>query len=153
LTTPAAAPEEIGKLLDRLAAPDGAGWSGTYRLVGSGADLLLLHFRETLDELADVQLQLRRSLPGALLRLESDYTSVTETGPHQATADAAQQAVPGSAEYRGLLQEAAAAEQASAHMRTRLYPRPPDACDALHQLLPDVEAARTSGQLVRPADR
>jgi hydrogen peroxide-dependent heme synthase len=118
--------QEIGELLDRLAAPDGAGWSGTYRLVGGGADLLLLHFRETLDELADVQLQLRRSLPGTLLRLESDYTSVTETGLHQATADVAQQAAPGSAEYRRLLQEAAAAERASPHMQTRLYPRPPE---------------------------
>ncbi|CAN5625247.1 hypothetical protein BH23GEM10_BH23GEM10_10710 [soil metagenome] len=94
--------------------------------MGGGADLLLLHFRETVDELADVQLQLRRSRPGALLRLEHDYTSVTETALYQATSEAARTAAPGSAEFRRVLQEAADAELASTHIRTRLYPQPPE---------------------------
>jgi hydrogen peroxide-dependent heme synthase len=117
---------EARELLDALAVPDGAGWSGTYRLVGGGADLLVVHFRASLDELADVQLRLRRSWPGSLLRLESDYTSVTEAALYHATADAAGQAAPGSAGYIRLLQEAVEVERASPHIRTRLYPQPPE---------------------------
>jgi chlorite dismutase len=114
-------------LLEELSEPAGAGWSGSWRLVGGGADLMFIHFRETLDQLADVQLRVRRSPVGPLLQLVYDYTSVTETGLYQATAEAVQEAEPGSAEFRRLLQEATAAEAASPHVRTRLYPEPPAA--------------------------
>jgi hydrogen peroxide-dependent heme synthase len=117
--------DEAQTLLTRLATPSGAGWSGAYRLIGGGADLLLLHFRESLEELADVQLELRRSRPGMLLRLQYDYTSVTERAVYEATAEAARQAGPGSAEFTRLVEDAVAAERGSGHVRNRLYPRPP----------------------------
>jgi hydrogen peroxide-dependent heme synthase len=102
------------------------GWSGAYQLVGGGADLMFVHFRETLDELAAAELQLRRSALGSLLHLEYDYTSVTEAGLYHATATAAAQAEPRSKEFRQLIEEEAAAERASPHVHTRLYPRVPD---------------------------
>jgi hydrogen peroxide-dependent heme synthase len=114
-------------LMAELAAPPAAGWSGAYQLVGGGADIMFIHFRETLDDLAAVELRLRRSRLGALLRLEYDYTSVTEAGLYHATAEAARQAEPGSEEYHRLLDEDAAAERASPHVQTRLYPVVPQA--------------------------
>jgi hydrogen peroxide-dependent heme synthase len=117
---------ELRELLEALHDPDTAGWSGAYRLIGGGADLMLLHFRPSLDELADVQLQLRRSTPGSVLRLEADYTSVTEVALYQATADAAQQAAPGSMEYSRMLDEALEAERGGQHVTARLYPQPPE---------------------------
>jgi hydrogen peroxide-dependent heme synthase len=113
-------------VLDALAQPEGDGWSGAYHLVGGGADIMLVHFRPTLDELAAAALRLRRSRLGPLLRLEYDYTSVTEAGLYHATAQVAEQAKPGSPEYYRLLEEEAAAERASPHVHTRLYPKVPE---------------------------
>lgn len=107
-------------------ADGAAGWSAAFRLIGGGADVMLIHFRESLDELADVQLSLRRSAAGPMLRLEYDYTSVTEAGLYSATAQAAEEAEPRSKEYQRLLSEMVEAEAASPHIRTRLYPDVPD---------------------------
>ena len=113
------------ELFAGLAKPKGAGWSAAYRLIGGGADLMLIHFRETLDELADVQLALRRSRLGALLHVAYDFTSVTEAGLYHASAEAAAESRGDMKKYQALLDEAAAAEGASDHVRSRLYPEPP----------------------------
>jgi chlorite dismutase len=116
---------EAAELFASLAKPEGAGWSAAFRLVGGRADLMLIHCRQTLDELADVQLAVRRSRLGALLYVEYDFTSVTEVGLYHASADAAEEARGDLKKYQALLEEAAAAEGASPHVRTRLYPEPP----------------------------
>jgi hydrogen peroxide-dependent heme synthase len=102
------------------------GWSGAYQLVGGGADVMFVHFRQTLDELARVDMRLRRSRVGAAFRLDHDFLSVTEAGLYHATAEAAAQAKPLSKEYQALIDEAAAAELGSAHIQTRLFPRVPE---------------------------
>ncbi|HSJ26038.1 MAG TPA: hydrogen peroxide-dependent heme synthase [Longimicrobiales bacterium] len=116
---------EAADLMGELASPAGVGWSAVYQLVGGGADLMFLHFRETLDELGAAELRLRRSRPGGYLRTEYDFTSVTEAGLYHATADAASRAAPRSKEYYRLLEEEAAVELASPHVKTRLYPEIP----------------------------
>jgi hydrogen peroxide-dependent heme synthase len=125
----AAGVEELAQdaraLLAGLESPAEDGWSGAYQLVGGGADLMLVHFRATLDDLARAQLRVRRSALGPLLRIEYDYTSVTEAGLYHATAEAAQQAKPGSKEFLALIEAEAEAERASPHVQTRLYPRVP----------------------------
>lgn len=108
-----------------LECPDGGGWTAAFRLVGGGADWMVVHFRESLEALAAAGQRLRASRFGTTLRLEYDYTSVTEAGLYHATAEAAAEAEPGSPEFRRLLDAAAAAELASPHVRTRLYPDPP----------------------------
>ncbi|HUG39224.1 MAG TPA: hydrogen peroxide-dependent heme synthase [Longimicrobiales bacterium] len=113
-------------VLRSLATPASGGWTAAYRLVGGGADLMLIHFRPTLDELAAADLAIRRSPLGPLLRLEYDYTSVTEVGLYSATAQAAEEEAPGSTEYEALLDQLREAERGSAHIRTRLYPEVPD---------------------------
>ncbi len=118
--------DEAKALLGELASPEGAGWSAAFQLVGGGADFMLIHFRETPDALAEASLRIRRSALGPLLRLEYDYTSVTEAGLYQATADAAAQAKPGSDEFRRIIDEQAAAERGSRHVQLRLYPQVPD---------------------------
>ena len=118
--------EETMRLFERLAQPEAAGWSATFRLAGGGADVMLIHFRDSLDALADVQLEIRRSRPGTLLRLEYDFTSVTETGLYHVTAQAAEEAEPGSKQYYELIERLAEAEADSPHLRTRLYPDVPD---------------------------
>ncbi|HEX6135176.1 MAG TPA: chlorite dismutase family protein, partial [Longimicrobiales bacterium] len=122
----AAIASDAAAVLNAIAAPEGAGWSAPFRLVGGGADLMVVHFRDSLEGLAAAELRVRRSALGPLLRLEYEYLSVTEAGLYHATTEAAQQARPGSPEFRRLLDEAAAAELASAHVRSRLFPSIPD---------------------------
>ena len=118
--------EDTTSLMSRLAAP-ARGWSGVWQLVGGGADLMIVHFRETLDDLAAAEHAVRSSQLGSLLRGVYDYMSVTEAGLYHATAEAASEAKPGSKEFQRLIDEAAAAELASPHVQTRLFPTPPAA--------------------------
>jgi hydrogen peroxide-dependent heme synthase len=120
----AALRDEVRPLLNRR-EDTAAGWSDSFQLVGGGADLMLIHFRPTLDELGDVELGLRRARLGELLTLTYDYVSVTEAGLYHATAEAAREAQPGSKQYQQLIDEAAAAERASAHVQLRLFPQVP----------------------------
>lgn len=106
--------------------PEAEGWSRAFRLVGGGGDLLFVHFRPQLEQLADLQLELRRSQLGALLELEYDYLSVTEAGLYHATASVASEHDPGSESYDAALRERIEAEAASPHVRGRIYPRVPD---------------------------
>jgi hydrogen peroxide-dependent heme synthase len=116
---------EAGALMDELASPGEPGWSAAFQLIGGGADVMLVHFRETLDALGAVELRLRRSRFGGMLRSVYDYTSVTEAGLYGATAEAAADAAPGSKQFHAALAEMAAAELASPHIQARLYPQVP----------------------------
>ncbi len=113
-------------LFESWRAPDSGGWSAAFRLVGRGADWLFVHFRSSLDELAELQLQLRRSRFGEILDAEYDYLSVTEAGFYDLTAEAASAARPGSPEYQKRIAERLEAEAGSAYIRTRLYPEVPE---------------------------
>jgi hydrogen peroxide-dependent heme synthase len=108
-----------------LAAPGEPGWSAAFRLVGGGADFLLVHFRETLDALGTAELELRRSSLGGWFESVYDYTSVTEAGLYGATAEAAAESKPGSRAFTAKLEELAAAERASPNVHTRLFPEVP----------------------------
>ena len=117
---------EAAALFAELAEGADGGWSATFRLVGGGGDWLFVHFRPTLDELAEVQRRVSDSELGVHLVLQYDYLSVTEAGLYHATAQAAQEAKPGSDEYKRIIQEAMDAEAASAHVKSRLYPQVPE---------------------------
>jgi hydrogen peroxide-dependent heme synthase len=113
-------------LLDAICSPSEAGWSAAYQIVGGGADFMFVHFRESLDALGHVELELRSSDTGRLLHTEYDFTSVTEAGLYGATAQAAEAASPGSREFHSALNELAEAERASPHIQARLFPIVPD---------------------------
>jgi len=114
-------------LFGQLAASAGEGWSEPVRLVGAGgADWMFIHFRPTLEELAEVQRTVATSPLAPFLTLAFEYLSVTEAGLYHATADAAKEFDPASEEYRQRLAEVSAAEAASDHVKSRLYPKVPE---------------------------
>jgi hydrogen peroxide-dependent heme synthase len=114
----------VGDLLSGLAAPE-EGWSAAFRLVGKGGDLLVLHFRPTLDGIAEAELAVRRSWLGLVSEVTYDFLSVTEAGLYHATAESAREAKPGTPQYEAAIRERSEAEAASPHVRSRLYPTVP----------------------------
>lgn len=121
---------EAAAALAELAAP-AEGWSGVVQLVGSEADVMLVHFRPTLDALGEAQRRFART--GLFDELQPVYSflSVTEAGMYNLTAKLARDARArggkvGDAEYNAALERNLAAERASDHVQKRLYPRPPE---------------------------
>jgi chlorite dismutase len=111
-------------------ATPAAGWSCFARLIGSSSDLMAIHFRESLDELARVQDSFAASAVAKEMELSYSFLSVTEAGLYHITAELARAAgarggAVGDAEYNRALADRAAAERESAHIRRRLYPELP----------------------------
>ena len=108
------------------------GWSAVVSLVGSEADVMLIHFRPTLDALGQVQREVAAEPFADFLEPVYSFLSITEAGLYHVTAELAKAAEArggkvGDDAYRAALTERSAAERASAHVRRRLYPEvPPD---------------------------
>ena len=106
------------------------GWSVVVQLIGSMADLMVIHFRPTLDAIGEVQ-RIVESLPiSDHLDLEYAFLSVTEAGLYHLTAKLAQEAAArggtvGDETYLAAMGERAAAERSAGHVQRRLYPPPP----------------------------
>jgi chlorite dismutase len=118
---------EAEQALDAARTPPAGGWSAVVPLVGSRADVMLVHFRPTLDDIGDVQ----RSLASVELfdHLRSVYTflSVTEAGLYHASAQLAAEAdsrggAVGDATHREAMRVRVEAERASPHVQRRLFP-------------------------------
>jgi chlorite dismutase len=104
-----------------------AGWSCCARLIGSTADLMVIHFRDSLDALGTAQDELARTQLAAKLEPVYAFLSVTEAGLYHITAELARAAAArggkvGDDEYSRALIERRRAELDSAHVRRRLYP-------------------------------
>jgi hydrogen peroxide-dependent heme synthase len=113
--------------LDMAATPAGEGWSAVVPLVGSRGDVMLVHFRPTLDAIGDVQRSLARVTLFDFLRPVYTFLSVAEAGLYHASAQLAAEAesrggAVGDAAYREAMDARVAAERASAHVRRRLFP-------------------------------
>jgi chlorite dismutase len=110
----------------------GSGWSAPVQLVGSGSDLLLMHFRPTLDAIAATQDVLRGEALFDYLTPEYSFLSVTEAGLYHLTAQLAREAAEAGAQvsdplYQERLAMRAKSERENPHVRRRLYPQlPPD---------------------------
>lgn len=107
-----------------------SGWSCFARLIGSSSDLMAIHFRDSLDDLARVQDAFAENAVAKELALSYSFLSVTEAGLYHITAELARAATArggavGDAEYTRALADRAAAEKESAHIRRRLYPQLP----------------------------
>ena len=122
--------EEAERTLAALASPGGGGWSAVVPLVGSRGDVMLMHFRPSLDDVAAAQ----REVAGLALfdATEPAYTflSVTEAGLYHASAQLAESALArggavGDAQYRAEMAERVEKERASEHVQRRLYPMQP----------------------------
>jgi len=107
-----------------------AGWSCFARLIGSSADLMVIHFRESLDAIGVAQEALARTQLAAIVEPVYTFLSVTEAGLYHITAELARAAQSrggkvGDDEYKRALDERTRAERESAQVRRRLYPEVP----------------------------
>ncbi|MDP9206552.1 MAG: heme-dependent peroxidase [Gemmatimonadota bacterium] len=107
-----------------------AGWSCVARLIGSTADLMVIHFRDSLEAIGAAQEDLARAQLSEILEPAYTFLSVTEAGLYHLTAELARDAVArggrvGDEEYARALDQRTKAERSSAHVNRRLYPELP----------------------------
>jgi hydrogen peroxide-dependent heme synthase len=112
-------------------SPPPAGWSCFVRLIGSTSDLMVIHFRESLDAIGDAQEKLSGTDWGKTLQPVYAFLSVTEAGLYHITAELARAAEArggkvGDADYARTLSGRATAERESQQVKRRLYPELPD---------------------------
>ena len=106
------------------------GWSCVARLIGSLDDLMVIHFRESLDEIGEAQRMLTEGQVSGDLMPTYNFLSVTEAGLYHITAELARAAQArggkvGDEEYRSTLQQRIKSELEGDHVRRRLYPQRP----------------------------
>ena len=107
---------------------DGAepGWSGVYRVAGSGVDVLILHFRDTFDRLVEAARELRLSAWGDYVRVREEYLSVVELGLYALTRELSGRIDPLDRDgWDAALAEALEKERSKGYVRRRLEPRQP----------------------------
>jgi chlorite dismutase len=93
------------------------GWSTLVSLVGSTANLLVIHFRQSLEELRDVQCRLEQLPVMDYLQPAMYFLSVAELGLYQLAAHGADDPKR---------EERIRAERESAHAQRRLFPALPE---------------------------
>jgi peroxiredoxin len=119
-----------GKDSGRTSAASG-GWSCLVNLIGSSADVMAIHFRDSLDAIGEAQSELARSDIVSFVEPVYSFLSVTEAGLYHITAELARTAEArggsvGDEQYKTALAERASAEKQTAHIARRLYPERPD---------------------------
>jgi len=107
------------------------GWTCFARLIGSTSDLMVIHFRESLDAIGEAQDALSKTELGKALQPVYAFLSVTEAGLYHITAELARAAEArggkvGDADYARTLAARATAERESQQVRRRLYPELPE---------------------------
>ena len=127
----AAALEELGELLVPTEGSGGEGWSGLYRIIGGGVDVMLVHFRDSLEALGEVERSLLSGLVGSHLALERDYLSVVELSLYHLTATLAAEAEErgvalGSEQWREMVDLQLSQELDKRYVQDRLHPVQPE---------------------------
>ena len=114
-----------------ISGDDGSGWSAFFRLIGSRADLMAIHFRPDLESIANAQRSAERTACAFGLDVSYSFLSVTEAGLYHLTAQLAREAEArggsvGDAEYSAELSRRVEVERSNPHVQKRLYPTLPD---------------------------
>ncbi len=112
-----------------LSAPEEAGRSAVYSLLGHKGDLMLVHFRDSFDELNAAELQLNRTALQEYLEPMHSYLSVIELGLYDSSVKLFRQlaergVAPQSEEWNKEVEDTM--ERQRQAMRPRLYPKIPD---------------------------
>jgi chlorite dismutase len=112
------------------AAPDVPVRTALFSQLGHKGDLVLIHFRESLEALNQVELDLAQTKLYDFLDLRHSYVSVVELGLYESSrktweAAAAKGLEPNSPEFQA--EVVASLERASAAMAPRLFPAVPEA--------------------------
>ena len=115
-----------------MATPEVGGWTAVVPLIGNRADVMLVHFRPTLDDIGEAQRSLATLALFDALEPIYSFLSVTEAGLYHASAQLAAAAVArggavGDEAYRAEMATRVEAERGSAHVQRRLFPvQPPE---------------------------
>jgi peroxiredoxin len=109
-----------------------SGWSIAVGLIGSAADLMVIHFRSTLDEIGQAQRAFARDPAASMLHLDYSFLSVTEAGLYHLSAQLARLAIDrggavGDEAYRADALSRTEGERGNPHVKRRLEPTLPDA--------------------------
>lgn len=117
--------------LDAMAAPAGGGWTAVVPLIGSRGDVMLVHFRPTLDAIGVAQRELASEALFDVLTPVYSFLSVTEAGLYHATSQLVQEAAQrggtvGDDAYKAAMAQRVEAERSSAHVQRRLFPTQPE---------------------------
>jgi chlorite dismutase len=107
-----------------------AGWSCFVSLIGSTSDLMVIHFRDTLDAIGAAQSAFAETTLARTLDPVYAFLSVTEAGLYHISAELAREAEArggkvGDESYLRSLSDRSEKERASAHVMRRLYPELP----------------------------
>ena len=118
------------RALAALATPAAGGWSAVVPLIGSRADVMLVHFRPTLDDIAVAQRAVGSLALLDAMEVVSTFLSITEAGLYHASAQLADEAaarggVVGDELYRTAMAARVMKERASPHVQRRLFPHQP----------------------------
>jgi len=124
--SPEPAPHSSGGVSQR-----GDGWTAYVRLIGSSADLMVMHFRPTLDDIGAAQRSVDCLPIRPRLRPRYSFLSVTEAGLYHLTAQLAREAAErggavGDDAYTAELSKRIAEERDNPHVKRRLFPTIPD---------------------------
>jgi chlorite dismutase len=112
-----------------LSPGEEAGQSALYSMLGHKGDLMLVHFRDSFDELNAAELQLKRTALQEYLEPTHSYLSVIELGLYDSSVKLFRQlsergVAPLSEEWNREVQETMERQRQAMH--PRLYPRIPD---------------------------
>jgi len=121
--------EVAREALAMLTGPEEAGQSAVYSMLGHKGDLMLVHFRNSFDELNAAELALSRIELQDYLEPTHSYVSVIELGLYDSSVKLFRQlsergVAPFSDEWNRQLEETM--ERQRQAMRSRLYPKIPD---------------------------
>ena len=127
--SPARQQEIAREAATMLAKPEEAGQSAVYSLLGHKGDLMLVHFRDSFDELNTAELQFNRTALEEFLEPVHSYLSVIELGLYDSSVKLFRQltergVAPHSEEWNREVNETM--ERQRQAMRPRLYPKIPD---------------------------
>ena len=112
-----------------LSPSEAAGQSAVYSMLGHKGDLMLVHFRDSFDELNAAELQLNRTALQEFLEPTHSYLSVIELGLYDSSVKLFRQlaergVAPLSEEWNKEVQETMERQRQAMH--PRLYPKIPD---------------------------
>jgi hydrogen peroxide-dependent heme synthase len=121
----------FAELLAGWERPDDGGWSGAFRIVGGGTDLMLTHFRNSLEGLGEAERAVQRSPLAVDLHPTGDYVSVVELGLYSMTHALIERAekegvAHGTPEWQAMVEEVLAEERAKRYVQARLRPTQPE---------------------------
>jgi hydrogen peroxide-dependent heme synthase len=121
--------EIVREAVAALTPAEDTGQSALYSMLGHKGDLMLVHFRDTFDELNAAELQLNRTELQAFLEPTHSYLSMVELGLYDSSVKLFRQltergVAPLSEEWN--MEVEATMERQRQAMRPRLYPKIPD---------------------------